>query len=57
VTATVFGPREGHDSAVMDAGVGVQWTERIATYIGYQGQIGRDNYNANNVTGTISFSF
>jgi len=57
VSATVFGPHEGHDSAIINAGVGTQWTPRIATYVGYQGQLGRDNYDANGVTGTISFSF
>jgi outer membrane autotransporter protein len=57
VSATAFGPHEGHDSAIINAGVGTQWTPRIATYIGYQGQLGRDNYDANGATGTISFSF
>ena len=56
-SATVFGPHEGHDSAIINAGVGTQWTPRISTYVGYQGQLGRDNYDANGVTGTISFSF
>jgi fibronectin-binding autotransporter adhesin len=37
-TATLFGPREGHDSAIVNAGLGVQWTPRISTYIGYRGQ-------------------
>jgi outer membrane autotransporter protein len=57
VSATAFGPQEGHDSAIINAGVGTQWTPRISTYVGYQGQLGRDNYDANGVTGTISFSF
>ena len=56
-TATFNGPNEGHDSLLINAGAGVQWTPRISTYIGYQGQLGRDNYNANGVTGTFSFSF
>jgi outer membrane autotransporter protein len=57
VSATAFGPDEDHDSAIINAGVGTQWTPRIATYVGYQEQLGRDNYDANGVTGTISFSF
>jgi outer membrane autotransporter protein len=57
VSATTFGPHEGHDSAIINAGVGTQWTPRISTYVGYQGQLGRDNYSANGVTGTIGFSF
>jgi hypothetical protein len=34
-----------------------QWTPRISTFVGYQGQLGRDNYDANGVTGTIGFNF
>jgi outer membrane autotransporter protein len=56
-TETLFGPREGHDSAIINAGVGVQWTPRISTYVGYQGQLGRDRYDSNAVTGGVSFSF
>jgi len=57
VTATTFGPDEGHDSFIINAGAGVQWTPRISTYVGYQGELDRSNYSANGVTGTISFSF
>jgi outer membrane autotransporter protein len=57
VSATTFGPDVGHDSFIINAGAGVQWTPRISTYVGYQGQLGRTNYSANGVTGTISFSF
>jgi fibronectin-binding autotransporter adhesin len=57
VTATAFGPDEGHDSFIINAGVGTQWTPTISTFIGYQGQLGRSNYEANGVTGSISFSF
>jgi uncharacterized protein with beta-barrel porin domain len=51
-TATFNGPNEGHDSLLINAGAGVQWTSRISTYIGYQGQLG---YNANGVTGGLTF--
>jgi len=57
VAATFFGPSEGHDSAIINAGLGVQWTPRISTYVGYQGQLGRDRYDANAITASISFSF
>jgi outer membrane autotransporter protein len=57
VSATFFGPHEGHDRLTLNAGVGTQWTDRISTFLGYQGQLGRDNYQANGVTGTISISF
>jgi outer membrane autotransporter protein len=57
LSVTFFGPYEGHDHLTLNAGVGTQWTDRISTFVGYQGQLGRDNYQANGVTGTISISF
>jgi hypothetical protein len=33
---TFYGPTEGHDSAIVSAGVSVQWTPMIATYVGYR---------------------
>jgi len=56
-TTTVFGPNVGHDSLIINAGVSVQWTPRIWTTIGYDGQVARDHYNSNAVTGTLSFTF
>jgi outer membrane autotransporter protein len=56
-TATAFGPDEGHDSFIINAGAATQWTPRISTFVGYQGQLGRSNYEANGVTGSISFAF
>ena len=56
-TATFSGPNEGHDSLIINANIAVQWTPRIWTTIGYDGQVARDNYNSNAVTGTFSFSF
>jgi outer membrane autotransporter protein len=53
----LFGPDEGRNSAIVNAGAAIQWTPQISTYIGYQGQLGRDNYSSNTVTGGISFSF
>ena len=50
-TTTVFGPSEGHDSAIVNAGVGPQITSRAAAYVEYQGQLGRDRYDANGVMG------
>ncbi|HEU5312249.1 MAG TPA: autotransporter domain-containing protein, partial [Candidatus Udaeobacter sp.] len=57
VSATFFGPHEGHDHLTLNAGVGTQWTDRISTFVGYQGQLGRDNYQANGATGTVSISY
>jgi uncharacterized protein YhjY with autotransporter beta-barrel domain len=56
-TGTFYGPDEGHDSMIINANIAVQWTPRIWTTIGYDGQVARDHYNANAVSGTFSFSF
>jgi outer membrane autotransporter protein len=56
-SATFFGPSEGHDSAIVSAGVSVQWTPAIATYVNYDGQLGRSRYDSNAVTGGVRISF
>ena len=54
---TVFGPSLGHDSAVVNAGVAVQWSACISTYVSYDGQLGRDRYDSNGVSGGFRISF
>ena len=56
-SATFFGPNEGHDSAVVSAGVSAQLTPAISTYVNYDGQLGRGNYDSNAVTGGFRISF
>ena len=56
-TATLNGPNLGHDSLLINANVGIQWTPRISTTIGYDGQIARDHYSSHTVSGTFSFRF
>lgn len=56
-SATFFGPSEGHDSAIVSAGVSIHWIPTIATYVNYDGQLGRDRYDPNAVTGGIRISF
>jgi outer membrane autotransporter protein len=56
-TATLTGPNIGHDSLIINAGVGLQINPQISVYIGYQGQQFRGDYEANAVTGTFSLSF
>jgi outer membrane autotransporter protein len=46
LTETFAGPSEGHDSAIINAVAGIQWTPRISTYVAYQGQLGRDRYDS-----------
>jgi outer membrane autotransporter protein len=57
VSVTVNGPREGRNSAIINSGFAIQWTPRLSTFIEYQGQLGRSNYDSNGVNGGISFSF
>jgi len=54
---TFYGPSEGHDSAIVSAGMSVQWSPMIATYVDYDGQFGRSYYDSNAVTGGVRFSF
>jgi subtilase-type serine protease len=54
---TFNGPSEGHDSAIVSAGTLVHWTPAIATYVNYDGQLGRSLYESNAVTGGMLFSF
>ena len=54
---TVYGPAEGHDSAVIDAGLDVQWTPTIGTYFGYNGAVGRSNYDSNSVICSVHWDF
>src|SRR3979411_15717 len=56
-SATFLGPAEGHDSAVVDAGISVSWTPRISTYVSYNGLLGRERYNSNGVSGGIRIRF
>jgi fibronectin-binding autotransporter adhesin len=54
---TVHGPAEGRDSALIDAGVDVQWTSTMGTYFGYNGDIGRSKYDSNSVICSVHVDF
>jgi autotransporter-associated beta strand protein len=54
---TVHGPAIGRDSALVDAGFAVQWSNRISTYVYYDGVFGRTNYENNAVSGGLRVSF
>jgi outer membrane autotransporter protein len=56
-SATFFGPNEGHDSAVVSAGVSARLTPAILAYVNYDGQVGREHYDSNAVTGGVRISF
>ena len=54
---TVHGPVLGHDSALIDAGLDVRWTPTIGTYLSYNGQIGRTNYDSHAVICSVHMTF
>lgn len=54
---TVDGPRLGRDSLLLGAGFAILWSERISTYVYYDGELGRENYEAQNVSGGVRVSF
>jgi autotransporter-associated beta strand protein len=56
-TFTVNGPAEGHDSALIDAGLDIQWTPTIGTYFGYNGQVGADHYDSQGVICSVHINF
>jgi autotransporter-associated beta strand protein/YVTN family beta-propeller protein len=54
---TVHGPELGADSALIEAGLNVQWTPAIGTYFGYDGQLGRSNYDSHAVICSVYLDF
>ena len=54
---TVNGPEMGNDSAIVSAGLTVQFTPALSIYSFYDGQVGRSNYISNNVSCGLKFDF
>ncbi|MEP6667765.1 MAG: autotransporter domain-containing protein [Chthoniobacter sp.] len=54
---SVNGPNIGRDSLLLGAGFAVIWNERVSTYVYYDGELGRERYEANNVSGGVRVSF
>jgi outer membrane autotransporter protein len=54
---TVSGPRIGRDSVLIGAGAAILWNDRISTYIYYDGELARDNYDSQSVTGGFRITF
>ena len=54
---TVQGPTTGRDSLIVGAGFAIRWNERISTYVYYDGELGRTNYQSNNVSGGFRVEF
>jgi outer membrane autotransporter protein len=56
-TFTVSGPKTGRDSALLGAGFAIQCSERCSTYVYYDGELGRTNYQSTAVSGGFRFAF
>jgi outer membrane autotransporter protein len=53
----VTGPRFGRDSALIGAGFSIQLNDRCSTYLYYDGNSGRTNYESEGVTGGLRVTF
>ncbi|MBV8276810.1 MAG: autotransporter domain-containing protein [Verrucomicrobia bacterium] len=54
---TVNGPPIGRDSLLIGAGVAVLWNDRISTYIYYDGELARTDYDSQSVTAGFRITF
>ncbi|MBV8175874.1 MAG: autotransporter domain-containing protein [Verrucomicrobia bacterium] len=54
---SVTGPTIGRDSLLVGAGLAVLWNDRISTYIYYDGDLARTNYQSNNITAGVRMTF
>ena len=53
----VHGPATGRDSLILGAGFALLFSERVSTYLYYDGELARANYEANAVSGGFRISF
>ena len=53
----MHGPALDHDSALIDAGLNVQWTQAIGIYFGYNGQVGTEQLQLERGDLQRAFSF
>jgi len=54
---TVYGPRIGRDSLILDVGASVQLTSNIAVFAFYTGDLGRENYTSHSINGGVRIDF
>jgi autotransporter-associated beta strand protein len=53
----VNGPDIGRDSLLVGAGVSMIWSDRFSTYVFYDGDVARTNYDSHTVTGGFRITF
>ena len=54
---TVQGAEIGADSVLVGAGVAVVWNKRTSTYVYYDGELGRTNFESNNLSVGVRIEF
>jgi Autotransporter beta-domain len=54
---TVNGPDIGRDSLLIGAGVAILWNDRLSTYIYYDGELARTNYDSQSVSAGLRITF
>jgi outer membrane autotransporter protein len=54
---SVNGPNIGRDSLLLGAGVAILWNDRISTYIYYDGELARTNYDSQSVSAGLRITF
>ena len=54
---TVTGAPIGRDSLLIGAGFSILWNDRFSTYVYYDGEVGRSNYDSHNVSGGFRLQF
>ncbi len=54
---TVTGPDLGRDSAILGAGLSVEWSKTITTYVNYEAEVGRANYDRQSVNLGLRLNF
>jgi autotransporter-associated beta strand protein len=54
---TVQGPAIGRDSMLLGAGFAIAWSERVSTYVYYDAELFRTNYQSNAVSGGVRIEF
>ena len=54
---TAAGPVTGRDSLLLGGGFSVVWNERFSTYVYYDGELGRSNYDSHNISAGVRMKF
>ncbi len=54
---SVFGPEIGRDSLLLRGGFAIFWSDRISSYVYYDGEFARTNYEMSTVSGGLRVTF